>query len=125
MVRLIGLKPQFVVFIAGGGLSALVDIGVMQLLIMNQVSALAATSAGFVAGLGVNYAFHSKVTFKNVINAGTLARFICVVGINYMLTLAMVAVSLALFQNALIGKLVSLPVVAVNGFFLSKHWIFK
>jgi len=23
------------------------------------------------------------------------------------------------------GKLLSLPVVAVNGFFLSKHWIFK
>lgn len=55
----------------------------------------------------------------------TLIRFICVVGLNYILTLALVALSLSMFQNALIGKLVSLPLVAVNGFFLSKYWIFK
>jgi putative flippase GtrA len=125
MPRLKVLAPQFLVFVAGGGLSALVDIGLMQLLISNHVDAFLATSAGFVAGLCVNYAFHSKVTFQNVMNMETLVRFICVVGVNYLLTLALVALSLSVFENALIGKLVSLPVVAVNGFFLSKHWIFK
>lgn len=125
MQRLMVLTPQFLVFVAGGGLCALVDIGLMQLLIINHVDAFLATSAGFVAGLCVNYAFHSKVTFKNVMNLGTLVRFMCVVGLNYLLTLALVALSLALVESALIGKLVSLPVVAINGFFLSKHWIFK
>jgi len=86
---------------------------------------MAATSTGFVAGFFVNYAFHSKVTFRNGMTSGTLIRFICVVALNYMLTLALVALSLSIFQNALIGKLVSLPLVAVNGFFLSKYWIFK
>jgi putative flippase GtrA len=116
---------QFLVFIAGGGLSALVDIGIMQLLIVNGVAPLAATTAGFAAGLCVNYAFHARVTFKNVTTLRTLSRFLCVVGLNYLLTLGLVAVSVALFQQALIGKLLSLPLVAVNGFFLSKHWIFK
>jgi len=119
------LNPQFLVFIAGGALSALVDIGLMQLLIVSQVDPLAATSVGFLAGLLVNYAFHSKVTFKNVMSTKTLVRFLCVVGLNYMLTLALVALSLSFFHNALVGKLVSLPLVALNGFFLSKHWIFK
>lgn len=125
MPRLTLPSPQFLVFVAGGGLSALVDIGLMQLLIAQGVDAFLATSAGFIAGLCVNYAFHAKVTFKNVASPATLARFLCVVGINYGLTMALVALSLALVDMALPGKLLSLPVVAVNGFFLSKHWIFK
>ena len=49
------------------------------------------------------------------------------IGLNVILipTLGIVGASLALFQLPLPGKLISLPVVAVNGFFLSKHWIFK
>lgn len=125
MRRLTLPGAQFLVFIAGGGLSALVDIGLMQLLIMNGVAPLAATTAGFAAGLCVNYAFHARVTFKNVTSLRTLSRFLCVVGLNYLLTLGLVALSVALFEQALIGKLLSLPLVAVNGFFLSKHWIFK
>ncbi|KQQ87766.1 GtrA family protein [Massilia sp. Leaf139] len=125
MRRLTLPGAQFLVFIAGGGLSALVDIGLMQLLIVNGVAPLAATTAGFAAGLCVNYAFHARVTFKNVTSLRTLSRFLCVVGLNYLLTLGLVAVSVALLQQALIGKLLSLPLVAVNGFFLSKHWIFK
>lgn len=116
---------QFLVFIAGGGLSALVDIGLMQLLIMNGTDALAAATAGFAAGLCVNYAFHARVTFKNVTTVRTLSRFLCVVALNYLLTLGLVALSVALLEQALVGKVLSLPVVAINGFFLSKHWIFK
>jgi hypothetical protein len=33
--------------------------------------------------------------------------------------------SVALLGIPLAGKLVSLPVVALNGFVLSKYWIFK
>jgi putative flippase GtrA len=125
MRRLNLLSPQFLVFVAGGGLSALVDIGLLQALIMNGTDAFLATSGGFIAGLCVNYAFHAKVTFKNVTSLGTLTRFLCVVGLNYLITLGLVGLALALAQQALVGKLLSLPVVAVNGFFLSKHWIFK
>lgn len=125
MQRVIKVSPQFLVFVAGGVLSTLVDIGFLQLLLANGVGPFAATTTGFLAGLAVNYAFHARVTFKNVTTLGTLTRFLCVVGINYLITLAFVGASLVLFQLPLPGKLISLPVVAVNGFFLSKHWIFK
>lgn len=119
------LSPQFLVFVAGGALSALVDIGLLQFLAANGTDAFVATTIGFLAGLAVNYAFHAKVTFKNVTSVGTMMRFLCVVGINYLITLGFVAASMAMFQLPIVGKLMSLPVVALNGFFLSKHWIFK
>lgn len=119
------LSPQFGVFVLGGGLSAAVDIGLLQLLISQGAAVPVATTIGFLAGLCVNYAFHAKVTFKNVTSAATLRRFLCVVLVNYLLTLGLVTASVALVDSALVGKIVSLPLVAVNGFFLSKYWIFK
>jgi putative flippase GtrA len=125
MPKLPFLQPQFLVYIAGGVLCALIDIGLMQLLIFNKISSLLATSAGFTAGLLVNFAFHAKVTFNKLATPVTFLRFMCLVGINYLITISLVGLSLALVANALIGKLVSLPVVAVNGYLLGKHWIFK
>lgn len=119
------LTPQFIIFVAGGVLCALIDIGIMQFLLANHYAPFAAASTGFLAGLLVNYAFHAKVTFKNVATPATFLRFICVVGINYLITIALVTLGVAWWQSALAGKIVSLPVVAINGFFLSKYWIFK
>lgn len=125
MRRLSALSPQFVLFVAGGVLSALADIGLLQLLVMNGVDPFRATTFGFLAGLALNYTFHARVTFRNGGTVAALARFLCVVGLNYLLTLCCVAAAVALFQLPLLGKLVSLPLVALNGFFLSKYWIFK
>lgn len=119
------VPSQFFVFIAGGCLSALVDIGLMQLLITGGMAPLAAASTGFLAGLAVNFAFHARVTFHSLATPATFTRYLCVVALNYLLTIGMVALSMALVGSALAGKLASLPVVAVNGYFLSKHWIFK
>jgi putative flippase GtrA len=120
------VDPKFVVYLAGGVVSALVDIGLMQALIAAGVAPLLATSVGFLSGLCVNYAFHSRLTFRNTARGnGSLPRYLSVVALNYLLTLGMVAASLALFDQALAGKLLSLPVIAVNGYLLGKHWIFK
>jgi putative flippase GtrA len=116
---------QFALFVAGGAACALVDVGLMQLLIASGVHYASAASAGFAAGLLVNYAFHSRVTFDAGATPFSFARFMCVVGVNYLLTMACVSLSVALSGSALAGKLVSLPLVAVNGFVLSKYWIFK
>jgi putative flippase GtrA len=125
MQRLTALSPQFMVYVAGGALSALVDIGLLQMLVMKGVGAIWATTLGFLAGLVVNYAFHAKVTFKNVTTPATLARFLFVTGLNYVLTLGCVALAVAAYNWPLLGKVLSLPLVALNGFFLSKYWIFK
>ncbi|WP_332855261.1 GtrA family protein [Duganella sp. S19_KUP01_CR8] len=119
------LQPQFLLFVAGGLLCALIDIGLMQLLIGGGAAPVAAASAGFVAGLVVNYAFHAKVTFKQLSSSTTVARYLCVVAANYLITVALVALAQSLLGWALAGKLASLPLVAVNGYLLSKYWVFK
>jgi putative flippase GtrA len=119
------LPPRFLEFIAGGCLSALVDIGLMQLLIAGGMAPLPAASAGFLAGQAVSFAVHPRVTFNSVATPATFKRYLCVVALNYLVTIGMVALSVALVGGALAGKLASLPLVAVNGYFLSKHWIFK
>jgi putative flippase GtrA len=119
------MRRQFAVFITGGLLCALADIGLMQLLLQAGIHATAAASAGFAAGLLVNYAFHSRVTFNTAANPASFARYLCVVGVNYLVTIACVAGASAAFDNPLAGKLLSLPLVAVNGYLLGKYWIFK
>lgn len=125
MRSLLAHRRQFAVFVAGGVLSALVDIGLMQLLIVGGAHYASAATAGFGAGLLVNYAFHSRVTFDTQASTGNFARYLCLVGINYGLTLACVALAVQLGAPPLFGKIVSLPLVALNGFALGKFWIFK
>lgn len=128
-LRRIGMH-QFLVFLAGGVGCALIDVGLMWWLLHLHVNPMLATTAGFLAGLLLNYGFHSRVTFTSALTPATFARFMAVVGINYLLTL--LTVSLAVFlvhsraiDSALLGKVVAMPLVAVNGYWLSKHWIFK
>jgi len=116
---------QFGVFVAGGLLCAGIDVGLMQLLIVQGFHHTTAASVGFVAGLMVNYAFHSRVTFDQAASKASFARYMCVVGLNYVLTLGCVALAASLADNPLAGKILSLPMVAVNGYLLSRYWIFK
>lgn len=125
MTRLPGMDPRVLTYLAGGVLSALVDIGLMQALILGGVGVYLATSVGFAGGLLVNYAYHAKVTFKSATGLQSFVRYLCVVAMNYLLTLSFVALSLALVDNALAGKVLSLPVIAVIGFLLSKRWIYR
>jgi putative flippase GtrA len=122
---MVKLTPQFLVFICGGALSALVDVGLMQLLLTSGTPAVGAASAGFLAGLAVNYLFHARVTFRQVSSTGTVARYLVVVAMNYLITLALVSLAQSLFGLPLAGKLLSLPLVALNGYWFSKHWVFK
>ena len=118
-------QRQFLVFVSGGVLCALIDIGLMQWLLLRGCHPVAASSAGFGAGLAVNYAFHAKLTFRTVTGGRSLARYLCVVALNYLLTIALVSLAQWLVGSPLAGKLVSLPAVAVNGYLLSRWWIFR
>ena len=118
-------RRQFAVFVAGGLLCAALDVGLMQVLLRAGAGASAAATAGFLAGLLLNYAFHSRVTFDAGASAAGFKRYLCVVGMNYLLTLGCVSFGAHLLGMPLAGKLVSLPLVAVNGYLLSKHWIFR
>ena len=125
MNDLLARHRQFLVFLCGGVLSAVIDIGVMQLLINAGASAALATTAGFATGLVVNYVFHAKLTFQRSAVSANFIRYICLVAFNYGLTLACVAFADMLTGYPILGKLISLPLVAINGFLLGKYWIFK
>lgn len=116
---------QFLVFVSVGVACALVDIGLMQLLLHFGTAPVPAASAGFVAGLLLNFLLHMKVTFAANWSAGAAVRYAVVVAINYGITVGLVAASAHLLELPLAGKIVSLPVIAANGFVLSKHWVFK
>ncbi len=118
-------QRQLIIYLIGGVLSAGIDVGLMQLMIYQGVNYMLSASAGFAAGLLFNFAYHAGMTFSATISAGSFARYLCVVALGYLLTLACVEASVQLTARPLIGKLLALPLVAALGFVLGKRWIFK
>lgn len=119
------LSRQFAVFVCGGLVTAAVDIGVMQNLMHSGLNPVASASAGFFCGLAVNYLFHARMTFTTRASLGSLWRYLSIVALNYLITVAIVWLADILFAHPLAGKIASLPVVAINGYFLSKYWVFR
>lgn len=116
---------QFMIFIAGGIVSALVDVFILQtMIIMGYVNILSVT-VGFFGGLIVNFGFHVKLTFKSVTSFLILVRFLLVVMVNYFITVAFVMLSFSMLESVLVGKIASLPIIAINGFLLCKYWVFN
>jgi putative flippase GtrA len=117
-------QRQLALYLGGGVASAIIDVGTMHLLIVGGVNYLVATSVGFGAGLLFNYAYHAFVTFTATPSGASLLRYLIVVAINYGFTLACVAGAVALGAQAIVGKVLALPLVAASGFILGKRWIF-
>lgn len=116
---------QFSVFIGVGAFCAVIDVGLMQLLILSGAHHVLAATAGFLAGLGANFALHTRITFRSNFTNIIFVKFVAVVLVNYLVTIVFVSASFEIFGSALAGKIVSLPLVAVNGFLLSRHWIYR
>lgn len=118
-------RLQFATFVAVGVACAVVDVALMYTLLKSGTGQVTATSVGFLGGLFLNYLAQSRMTFGVQVNWARWWRFLCVVGLNYAITLLFVLAFESLSGAALLGKLVSLPVVALVGFSLSRRWIFQ
>ncbi|WP_090438524.1 GtrA family protein [Duganella sp. CF458] len=116
---------QFLVFVLVGVTCAVIDVGLMELLGRLGLHYMIAASAGFAAGLAANFALHTCLTFKARYSHATLVRFMGVVLINYLMTMLCVSLFQYWLEMPVLGKVISLPLVAGNGFLLSKHWVFK
>lgn len=116
---------QLSVYIMVGIISALIDVGLMQIMLFFGIHYLVAATFGFIVGLLVNFFLHSRITFKGDYAHSMFARYMVVVFFNYALTLSVVQVFNSLLDMPILGKILSLPLVAINGFFLSKYWIYK
>ncbi|WP_426075817.1 GtrA family protein [Janthinobacterium sp. PSPC3-1] len=108
-----------------GVFCALIDILSAKALVYAGMYYGSAVTIGFLLGLVANYVLHAKITFKVASSHATMMKFGVVVAINYGFTLLLSYFSMQLTGDFLAGKLLSLPVVAANGFLLSKYWVFK
>lgn len=116
---------QFLVFVGGGIFSAIVDVAAMQILLLLDIHYSVAVFGGFALGLTVNYICHARVTFGGSSSVATMARFGLVVLMNYLITMGCVIFSQHMLASVLIGKIASLPMVAVNGYLWSRYWVFR
>jgi putative flippase GtrA len=125
MVKLLMRQHQLLKYLVGGGLSAVIDIGLLQGLLWLGAPLVVAVSAGFLGGLAFNFLFHAHLTFQRGAGRATFVRYLCVVAANYVLTLLCVSASVSLSGSPLPGKLLALVLVAANGYLLGKRWIFR
>jgi len=120
------LSRQFLLYLTGGLLSALIDIGILQLMIRAGINPWLSATAGFFVGLLFNFLFHANLTFRSATSLRSFIQYLVVVGLNYSITLLFIYISYSLMhEGVLSGKIVSLPVIAANGYLLGKYWIFK
>ena len=118
------LARQFIVYVCVGVLTALTDVGIMIYLTHQGLNPLLSASVAFFFAVSVNYTCHTYVTFKSKFALRNLGKYLVVLMICYLLTLAAVWVATILLVSPTLGKIVSLPFVAVSGYLLSKHWIY-
>lgn len=121
-----GKLNQFSLFIVGGILTALVDVGATSVLLTMGVWYITSISIGFFCALCVNFFFHVKITFTVALSKMVVMKYLLIVMANYLLTLVIVM----LFRHfgdglVMLGKIASLPIVAIHGYLWSKFWVFK
>jgi putative flippase GtrA len=119
------ISRQFIIYIVVGLLTAVLDIGTMQLALAFDAGVRFAVTLGFVVALIFNYLSHERITFNATTSTRTIVRFGIIVIINYLITLTCVFASLQWFGSVMPGKLVSLPIMSAVGFLSGKFWIFK
>lgn len=119
------MSRQFAIFLLVGLACAFIDIATLELLHIAGAHYGVAVSAGFGVGVIANYLLHTKLTFKTSSSQVNFLKFACIVALNYVITLLFVVGSTHFLGSVLTGKIASLPVIAVNGFLLSRYWAFK
>ena len=119
------LARQITAFVGVGLASAVVDLATTGCLLWIGLHYGVAASVGFAVGLWLNFMGHSGVSFPSKRSTSMLLRFSTITATNYLITLALVAAGAHWLQSPMLGKLLSIPVVAVHGFLWGKYWVFK
>lgn len=124
MVR---IDLSLVRFLAVGLLVTLIDLGLTYLIDRLTGQRALAVTTGFAAGLAAGYLLHARISFAAPLApTRQIPRLLVTVGINYLLTLGIVEACARLFGwPTLSGKLISLPMVAVLSYLLSRYWVYN
>ena len=117
--------PKFVVYVIVGSLSAIIDLTTLNILISLDITQWLAVTVAFIAGFVFNVKAHAIFTFASPLTSKSALKFTAVVAVNYLLTLMIIESLTALSCSLMTAKVVSLPIIAVSGFLLGRHWAFK
>lgn len=117
--------PKFVVYVIVGSLSAIIDLTALNMLISLDTPQWLAVTVAFIAGFVFNVKSHAIFTFVSPLTSKSALKFTAVVAINYLLTLLIIEALTAFSCSLMTAKVVSLPIIAVTGYLLGRHWAFK
>lgn len=117
--------PKFVVYVIVGSLSAIIDLAALNILLRLETTQWLAVSVAFVAGFVFNVKAHALFTFASPLTSKSALKFTAVVAVNYLLTLLIIEALTAFSCSLMTAKVVSLPIIAVTGYILGRHWAFK
>ena len=117
--------PKFVVYLIVGSVSAIIDLLTLSFLVSQHTKQWLTVTFAFIAGFAFNLKAHSLFTFVSPLTRISSIRFTAVAAINYLLTLAIIQILTAFSFSLITAKLISLPIIAIFGYFLGKHWAFK
>jgi len=117
---------QFGRYLAVGVISAAIDVLTLWLLLAAQVQRVPAVALAMLAGMTANYALHRVYTFRTEqpLRLRSVVRYTAIVAGNYLLTLAIIEAGLRVGIGVMWGKILSLPVIAMTGFLLTRKFVF-
>jgi putative flippase GtrA len=113
-------------FLAVGVVALAVDVGVLAgLRELAHAPLWLATSAALLASLAWNYLAQRRLTFgSDVAHAQGLPRYVLLVCVNYVATLALVTAGARSGVGYLTGKAVAVAVLTPTNFYAYRAWVF-
>jgi len=120
-----GRLRQFTLFVVVGGVSALIDLGLFELIHWLGVFPAIASGCSFLASTLINYWANRQFVFNNVFTWGNFVRYFTLVAANLVVSMLLVFAGTQLGIDATLAKLASMCVIVVVNYFLSRRWVFQ
>jgi putative flippase GtrA len=121
------LLPQFVLYGSAGAAGTAAHFAVLAALVQfADTGAVAASTAGAIAGAIINYALNHRFTFASRrTHRVALPRFLAVAVAGILLNAAVVAAMLAVVRpHYLVAQVVATGTVLIAGFLANRRWTF-
>ena len=122
------IKNSFIRYGLVGVISALIDfILVIILFYVFKSNELLAITIGFSISSIFNYLAHKSFSFnaRDISHHKSLIKYIIVVISSYFITLGIIHILILNGNSLFIAKIISLLIVYIYGFFISKYFIYK
>lgn len=119
---------SFVRFLVTGGLSYVVDVGVLVALNSGAGwSVGAATTGAYLVAFFFTFTLNRVWVFRASESpaVGQATRYLVLVGVNYVVTLAIVLGLTSLDTPVVVAKTAAVVVIALSNFVVYRRWVFR